>query len=193
MRITKKVLAVALAAVTAVSSFAIPTQKVDAATKINAYLCFMSKSYNGVRSNHDDKNFSKGVMNGNQTASIKGIKVKNASIKKGKFTATVSVTGKNLAKFKGDKGWNAIYVDTSLAGTKKSSLKVTKAVLKMDGKVVKTIKNPVLTPDPGKKQSFTQVMICNAWNTNAEKKCKAASIKKMPTKSMEVTITGTLK
>lgn len=193
MRITKKVLAVALAAATVVSSLAVPTQKTDAASKVNAYLCFMSKSYNGVRSNHDDKNFSKGVMNGNTEKSIKGIKIKNATIKKGKFTVTVSVTGKNLSKFKKDKGWNTIYVDTSLAGTKKSSLKVTSAVLKMDGKVVKKIKNPTLTPDPGKKQSFTQVMICNSWNSNAEKKCKAASIKKMPTKSMEVTISGKLK
>ncbi len=36
-------------------------------------------------------------------------------------------------------------------------------------------------------------MIVNTWNPNAEKKYKASSLTKVPTKSMAVTVTGTLK
>ena len=193
MRFTKKIGVVVLAGVVAAGSIAASApQKADAAN-VTAYLCFASKSYGGVLSDHNDANRSKGVMNGNKLVSLKGITVKNATIKKGKFSVTVSATGKNLKTFSSEKGWNSIYVDTSLAGKKKSSLKVTKAVLKMDGKTVKTISNPALTPDPGKTDDFTQVMVLNGWNSYAQKKCKASSVTKMPTKSISVTITGTLK
>jgi hypothetical protein len=199
MRFTKtakKVLSMALAAaVTASSVLAVPqfTKKADAASSVGAYLCFSSKSYNGVLSNHDDSNRSKGVMNGNKKTSISGVKVSNATIKKGKFSVTVSVSGSKLKSFKSDGGWNAIYVDTSLAGSKKSKLKVTSATLTIDGKTVKTIKNPTITPDPGSTAGYTQVMIVNTWNKYSEKKYKAASCTKMPTKSISVTISGTLK
>ena len=129
-------------------------------------------------------------MNGNKKASISGIKVSNATIKKGKFTVTVSASGAKLKSFAKDKGWNTIYVDTSLAGKDKKKLKVTSATLKVD---VKTIKNPTITPDPGSNQSYTQVMVVNTWNKYSEKKYKAASCKKMPKKSISVTISGTLK
>jgi len=36
-------------------------------------------------------------------------------------------------------------------------------------------------------------MILNIWNQNAEKKYKASAMKKIPTKSIAVTITGKLK
>lgn len=199
MRLTqtaKKILSFALAAaVTASSVAAVPqfTKKADAASSATAYLCFASKGYNGVLSNHNDANRSKGVMNGNKKASIGGIKVANATIKKGKFTVTVSATGSKLKTFSKDGGWNTIYVDTSLAGSQKKKLKVTSATLKIDGKTVKTIKNPALTPDPGKTDKFTQVMVVNTWNTNAQKKYSASSCKKMPKKSISVTISGTLK
>ena len=55
----------------------------------------------------------------------------------------------------------------------------------MDGKTVKTIKKPA--------RKFTQIMVVNTWNSNANKKCAATSIKKMPKKSMTVTVTGKLK
>ena len=163
------------------------------ASSATAYLCFASKSYNGVLSDHHVSDRSKGVMNGNKKASISGIKVSNATIKKGKFTVTVSASGAKLKSFAKDKGWNTIYVDTSLAGKDKKKLKVTSATLKVDGKTVKTIKNPTITPDPGSNQSYTQVMVVNTWNKYSEKKYKAASCKKMPKKSISVTISGTLK
>ena len=90
-----------------------------------------------------------------------------------------------------DKSRNASI--SSHAGAKKKKLSVSKVTLKMDGKTVKTIKKPALTPDPGKKDKFTQIMVVNTWNSNANKKCAATSIKKMPKKSMTVTVTGKLK
>lgn len=152
------------------------------------------KEFQWCCANHNDANRAKGVFNGAKgNKKIAGIKVKNATFKKGKFKFTVSVSGKNLKKFAKDKGWNSIYVDTSLAGAKKKKLSVSKVTLKMDGKTVKTIKKPTLTPDPGKKDKFTQIMVVNTWNSNANKKCAATSIKKMPKKSMTVTVTGKLK
>ena len=194
--VAKRVFSVALAATVAASSIvAVPqvSKKADAASSATAYLCFASKGYNGVLSNHNVSDRSKGVMNGNKKASISGIKLSNATIKKGKFTVTVSASGAKLKSFAKDKGWNSIYVDTSLAGKDKKKLKVTSATLKIDGKTVKTIKKPTLTPDPGKKDKFTQIMVVNTWNSNANKKCAATSIKKMPKKSISVTISGTLK
>ena len=187
---TKRVLSLSMAAAVAATTVAVPvvSQKADAASKYSAYLCFASKSYNGVAANHNDANRAKGVFNGAKgNKKIAGVKVKNATFKKGKFKFTVSVSGKNLKKFAKDKGWNSIYVDTSLAGAKKKKLSVSKVTLKMDGKTVKTIKKPALTPDPGKKDKFTQIMVVNTW------KCAATSIKKMPKKSMTVTVTGKLK
>ena len=76
--VAKRVFSVALAATVAASSIvAVPqvSKKADAASSATAYLCFASKSYNGVLSNHDDSDRSKGVMNGNTKATIKGVKV----------------------------------------------------------------------------------------------------------------------
>ena len=106
--VAKRVFSVALAATVAASSIvAVPqvSKKADAASSATAYLCFASKSYNGVLSNHDDSNRSKGVMNGNKKASIKGIKVSNATIKKGSFTVTVTASGAKLKSFAKDGGW----------------------------------------------------------------------------------------
>lgn len=194
--VAKRVFSVALAATVAASSIvAVPqvSKKADAASSATAYLCFASKGYNGVLSNHNVSDRSKGVMNGNKKTSISGIKLSNATIKKGKFTVTVSASGAKLKSFAKDKGWNSIYVDTSLAGKDKKKLKVTSATLKIDGKTVKTVKKPTLTPDPGAKQDFTQVMVVNTWNKYSQKKYKAESCKKMPKKSISVTISGTLK
>lgn len=192
---TKKVCSVAMAAAVAASSIAVPAveKKADAASKYNAYLCFSTKSYLGVRANHNDANFKLGVFNGNKKTKLSGVSCKNATFKKGKFTFTVSVSGSGLKTLKGEKGFNALYVDTSLPGKQKKKLSVSKLTITIDGKTVKTIKNPALTPDPGKSDSFTQIMCVNSWNTYAEKKCKASSITKAPTKSISVTVTGKLK
>ena len=85
-------------------------------------------------------------------------------------------------------------MDTNLKGTEKKKFKVSSAVLKIDGKKVKTISNPYLTPDTGKEKSEnTQIMIVNSWNPNAQKKYSASALTKVPAKSMSVTVTGTLK
>lgn len=183
------------AAVAASSVAVAPTpKKADAAGSYTAYLCFASKTYKGVRSNHDDGEFNLGVHNGNTKKKIK-TSIKNATFKKGKVSFTVSVTGNALKNaLKGDKGFNTIYVDTNLPGTSKKKFKVSSATLKIDNKTVKKIKNPYLTPDAGKEKSqFTQIMIVNTWNPNAEKKYKSSALKKVPTKSMAVTVSGTLK
>lgn len=194
-KVTKRVLSLAVAAAVAATAVTVPVapKKADAAKKYSAYLCFASLSYNGVRSNHNDADYKKGVMNGNTKKKISGISCKNATFKKGKFSFTVTVSGKNLKKFKKDKGFNSIYVDTSLPGKQRKKLSVSKLTLKVDGKTVKTIKNPTITPDPGKSDKFTQIMCVNTWNTYAQKKCKASSIKKMPTKSISITVSGKLK
>ena len=192
---SKRVLSLAMTAAVAASSVAVaPAPKKAEAAGYKAYLCFASKTYKGVRSNHNDGNFKLGVHNGNTKKKI-SVKCSDASFKKGKVSFTVSVSGAALKKaLKGDKGFNTIYVDTNLPGTSKKKFKVSKAVLKIDGKTVKTISNPYLTPDAGKEKSeFTQVIIVNTWNPNAEKKYKASSLTKVPTKSMAVTVTGTLK
>ncbi len=71
--VAKRVFSVALAATVAASSIvAVPqvSKKADAASSATAYLCFASKGYNGVLSNHNVSDRSKGVMNGNKKASI---------------------------------------------------------------------------------------------------------------------------
>ena len=96
---TKRVLSLSMAAAVAATTVAVPvvSQKADAASKYSAYLCFASKSYNGVAANHNDANRAKGVFNGAKgNKKIAGVKVKNATFKKGKFKFTVSVSGKNL-------------------------------------------------------------------------------------------------
>lgn len=193
--VTKRVLSLAVAAAVVATAVTVPAapKKAEAAKSYKAYLCFMSKSYNGVADNHDAANYKLGAYNGNKKTKIKGVKMTTASFKKGKVSFTVSATGKNLKQFASDKGWNTIYVDTTLPGKNKSKLKITKVTLKIDGKAVKTIKNPTLTPDPGKTTGNTQIMVVNAWNSYAQKKCKAASITKMPKKSISITVTGKLK
>lgn len=189
--VSKKVVAVAMTvAVTASSIVVAPAapKKAEAAS-YKAYLCMMTAKY-ATRSNHnDDGNFFNYLVT-EQKEKIAGTKFKDVTMKTSKKakTYTVSLTGLNGA-IANDGGWNTIYVDTSIPGTAKKKIKVTKAVLKFDGKVVKTIKNPVLTPDPGKSDPYTQIMVLNGWNTYAEKKCKAASIKKMPKNSISVTFT----
>lgn len=63
---TKRVLSLSMAAAVAATTVAVPvvSQKADAASKYSAYLCFASKSYNGVAANHNDANRAKGVFNG---------------------------------------------------------------------------------------------------------------------------------
>jgi len=158
---TKRVLSLAMTAAVATGSVAVaPAPKqADAAGSYKAYLCFASKNFSAVRSNHNDKSaVTKGVYDGTEKKAIKGIKCSDATFKKGNVSFTVSVSGKALGKaLKAgkDKDFNTIYVDTNLPGTSKKKFTVSKAVLKIDGKDVKTISKPYLTPDAGKKRVRT--------------------------------------
>ncbi len=187
-KLSKKVVSLALAVAVVASSVVVPgtAKKAEAAKSYKAYLCLQTKKYN-YRNEHNDEKFANCVSD--QSGKKLAGKFTDASFKKGKFTFTVSATGlkKKIAK---DGGWNTLYIDTTLPGSQKSKLKVTKIVVKVDGKAVKTIKNPVLTPDPGKTASFTQIMAINNYNKNAMKKC---SNLKMPKNSISITVSGKLK
>ena len=65
-KVPKRVLSLSMAAAVAATTVAVPvvSQKADAASKYSAYLCFASKSFNGVAANHNDANRAKGVFNG---------------------------------------------------------------------------------------------------------------------------------
>lgn len=189
-KVTKRVVALAMTVAVVASSIAVaPTPKKAEAASYKGYLCLMTSKYN-YRSNHDDSAKFQNYLQNESNEKVEGTKFKDVTIKKSKKAATytVSCTGlkNSIAK---DGGWNTLYVDTSIPGTMKKKVTVTKLVVKFDGKTVKTIKNPVLTPDPGKTQSYTQIMAINCWNTYAEKKCKAASVKKMPKNSISVSFT----
>lgn len=189
----KRVMSIALATAVVTGSVAVAPapQKAEAASKYTAYLCFATKKWNH-RNNHDDSGFSTKVLTEkNKTnAKAKSAKFKNATVKKAKKskTYTVSLTGLKKGAISSDGGWNSLYVDTTIPGSMKSKFKVTKAVVKVDGKKVKTIKNPVITPDPGASDKYCQIQIINTWNSYANKKTNATSIK-MPKKSISVSFT----
>lgn len=189
----KRVMSVALATAVVTGSVAVAPapKKAEAAKKYTAYLCFATQKWNH-RDTHDSAKFSNKVMTEKNTvnAKAKKAKFKNATIKMSKKskTYTVSLTGLKKGALSSDKGWNSLFVDTTIPGSMKKKFKVSKLVVKVDGKKVKTIKNPTITPDPGATANFCQVQVINIWNTYASKKTKATSIK-MPKKSISVSFT----
>ena len=188
----KKVFSVALATAVVTGSMAVaPAPKADAASSYTAYLCFATKKWNH-RNNHDDSGFSTKVLTEKNAvnAKAKKAKFKNATVKKSKKskTYTVSLTGLKKGALSSDGGWNSLYIDTSIPGSMKKKFKVSKLVVKVDGKKVKTIKNPVITPDPGKSDKYCQIQVINDWNTYAKKKASTTSVK-MPKKSISVSFT----
>ena len=188
----KKVVSVALAAAVVVGSVAVaPAPKADAASKYTAYLCFATKKWNH-RNNHNDSGFSTKVLTEKNkvNAKAKKAKFKNATVSKSKKskTYTVSLTGLKSGALSKDGGWNSLYVDTTIPGKMKSKFKVSKVTVKVDGRTVKTIKKPTITPDPGASDAYCQVQVINIWNKYASKKTKATSVK-MPKKSISVSFT----
>lgn len=189
-KLTKRVLSLAMTVAVVASSVAVaPTPKAEAAS-YKAYLCLMTKKYN-YRTNHNDTAKFKNYLQTEKDEKIAGTKFKDVTIKKSKKSATytVSLTGLKASTIAKDGGWNTLYIDTSIPGTMKNKIKVTKAVVKFDGKTVKTIKNPTVTPDPGASADFTQIMCLNTWNSYSEKKWSAAKVTKMPKKSISVSFT----
>lgn len=189
-KVTKRVISLAMTVAVVASSIAVaPAPKKAEAASYKAYLCISTKKFN-YRTNHNDTGKFQNYLMTEKNEKIDGTKFKDVTVKKSKKNATytVSLTGLKGAIAE-DGGWNTIYVDTSIPGTMRNKIKVSKIVVKFDGKAVKTIKNPTITPDPGKKADFTQIMALNCWNTFAQKKWKAESVTKMPKDSITVSFT----
>lgn len=182
---SKKVLSVAMSAAVIAGAVVVPApQKADAAS-YKAALCMQTNNYY-CRDVLSNKNTCKGIKL-KTGKKISGTSATDKTFKKGKFSFTVSLKGFNKAKKA--KSFNFVSVNTTLPGSKKSKLKNVKMVIKVDGKTVKTIKNPAMEPQKGTagKVSF---LAMNKWNTQANKKCKSI---KMPKKTMSITVSGKLK
>lgn len=189
-KVTKRVISLAMTVAVVASSIAVaPAPKKAEAASYKAYLCLATKKFN-YRTNHNDTGKFQNYLMTEKDEKIDGTKFTDVTVKKSKKAATytVKLTGLKNAIAE-DGGWNTLYVDTSIPGTMRNKITVSKVVVKFDGKKVKTIKNPTITPDPGKKQDFTQIMALNAWNSFAQKKWKAESVTQMPKSSIAVSFT----
>ena len=186
-KFAKKVLAVAVAvAVTASSVVATPSTKKADAASYKAYLCLQTAKFT-FRNQHDDAKFSNKLQNTTNKLSKNSVKFKDTTMKKGKKTYTVQLTGLNKCIAK-DKTFNTLYVDTNIKGKDKKKVTVTNVNVFFDGKKVKTIKKGVLTPDPGQTDGFVQLQIINMWNS------RVAKFKyTMPKKTKKVTYTVKIK
>ena len=170
-KFAKKVLAVAVAvAVTASSVVATPSTKKADAASYKAYLCLQTAKFT-FRNQHDDAKFSNKLQNTTNKLSKNSAKFKDTTMKKGKKTYTVQLTGLNKCIAKD-----------------KKKVTVTNVNVFFDGKKVKTIKKGVLTPDPGQTDGFVQLQIINMWNS------RVAKFKyTMPKKTIKVTYTVKIK
>lgn len=178
----KKVFAAALAGVLAVSGLtAAPAEKADAAS-YKGYLAFQTDSNYYYRDNHDGSKFASYVKNGNSNdKKVSGTKFSDTSFSK-TGTYTVSVSGLNKMKLSKGEKFSTLYVDTNIPQAKVKKFKFTKATVKFDGKTVKTIKNPYITPKSGSK--CLQVVALNKYNGSV----KAWSYS-MPKKSISISYT----
>lgn len=94
-KFAKKVLAVAVAvAVTASSVVATPSTKKADAASYKAYLCLQTAKFT-FRNQHDDAKFSNKLQNTTNKLSKNSVKFKDTTMKKGKKTYTVQLTGLN--------------------------------------------------------------------------------------------------
>ncbi len=185
MRITKKLAAVALSAVVALSAIVVPAPQKAEAASYKAALCMQTNNFYN-RDNIALANTCTGIKL-KTGKKISGTSVKDATFKKGKLNFTVTLKGFN--KVKKAKSFNFVGVYTTLPGKNKSKMKNIKLVVKVDGKTVKTIKNPAMEPQTGTSGNVNLLAV-NNYNSEAKKKCKSV---KMPKKTMSITVTGTLK
>lgn len=186
-KLTKKVVSLAVAvAVTAASVVVLPKAEKVSAASYKGYLCLQTAKFT-FRNQHDDAKFSNKLQNTTNKLGKNSAKFKDVTMKKGKKTYTVQLTGLNKCMAK-DKTFNTLYVDTNIPGKNKSKVSVTNVNVFFDGKKVKTIKKGVLTPDPGKTDGFVQLQIINMWNS------RVAKFKyTMPKKTIKVTYTINIK
>ena len=184
---SKKVLSVAMSVAVLAGAVAIPApKKAEAASSYKAALCMQTNNFY-CRDILSDKNTCTGIKL-KTGKKIAGTSASDKTFKKGKFNFTVSLSGFN--KVKKAKTFNFVNVNTTLPGTMKKNLKNVKLVVKVDGKTVKTIKNPAMEPQGAKTSGYVSFLVVNMWNSEAKKKCTKI---KMPKKSMSITVTGQLK
>ena len=138
-KFAKKVLAVAVAvAVTASSVVATPSTKKADAASYKAYLCLQTAKFT-FRNQHDDAKFSNKLQNTTNKLSKNSVKFKDTTMKKGKKTYTVQLTGLNKCIAK-DKTFNTLYVDTNIKGKDKKKVTVTNVKVFFDGRKLRLSK-----------------------------------------------------
>lgn len=182
---SQKVFSIAMAAVVVAGAVAVPAPKKADAASYKAGLYMQTNNYYN-RDTYSNTNTCSGIKlkTGKQIA---GTKATDKSFKKGKFNFTVSLSG--FKKVKSAKTFNYLGVCTKLPGTSKKKLSGVKLVVKVDGKKVKTIKNPAMEPQKGT-SGYVNFLVVNKDNSQAKKKCSSI---KMPKKSISITVTGKLK
>ncbi len=175
----KRVLSLVMAVlVVASSALAAPVQKrAAAAASYSAYLCLSTEKWT-FRNEHSSDKFSDKLENTTNPLDAAASKAKFTdvmSMKKNKKAKTysVSLTGLKPAVIGNDGTFNTLFVDTTIPGSMKDKITVTK-----------TFKKAVLTPDPDATADFTQIQIINIWNSRV-----TAFKYTMPKKSIKVTYT----
>ncbi len=183
---SQKAFSIAMAAVVVAGAVTVPApKKADAATYKAALFMQTNNFYN--RDTLTNKNTCKGIKL-KTGAMIKGTKATDKTFKsKGKFSFTVSLNG--FKKVKKAKSFNYLGVCTTMPGKMKKKVKSVKMVIKVDGKTVKTIKNPAMEPEKGTAGTVNFLAV-NKSNSQAQKKCKSI---KMAKKSISITVSGKIK
>ena len=182
---SQKVFSIAMAAVVVAGAVAVPAPKKADAASYKAALFMQTDNYYN-RDTLTNKNTCKGIKL-KTAAQLPGTKATDKTFKKGKFNFTVSLTG--FKKVKKAKKFNYLGVSTTLPGVNKKKLSGVKMVIKVDGKTVKTIKNPAMEPQRGTAGNVNFLAV-NKDNPQAQKKNKSI---KMPKKSISITVSGKLK
>ena len=183
---SQKAFSIAMAAVVVAGAVTVPApKKADAATYKAALYMQTNNFYN--RDTLNNKNTCKGIKL-KTGAMIKGTKATDKTFKsKGKFSFTVSLNG--FKKVKKAKSFDYLGVCTTMPGKMKKKVKSVKMVIKVDGKTVKTIKNPAMEPEKGTAGTVNFLAV-NKSNSQAQKKCKSI---KMAKKSISITVSGKIK
>ncbi|MCR5623837.1 MAG: hypothetical protein K6G11_01180 [Lachnospiraceae bacterium] len=180
----RKVVSLVLAIALVIAGGFVPnaTKKAEAAS-YQSCLVFQTSSYY-CRDGLDSSNHGSVIKQ--KTTEISGTSCKDATIaqSKKKKTYTVSVSGINKCKFSATEIFNLLYVDTNIPISMAKKVKITNLIIKFDGKQVKKISKPYITPEEG--SSTVQAVAINSYNDDV--KWSVAS-KKMPKKNISITYT----
>jgi hypothetical protein len=183
---SQKVFSIAMAAVVVAGAVTVPAPKKADAASYRAALYMQTNNYYN-RDTLTNRNTCKGIKL-KTGAQIKGTSASDKSFKsKGKFSFTVSLKG--FKKVKKAKKFNYLGVSTTMPGKMKKKVKNVKMVIKVDGRTVKTIKNPAMEPQKGTAGTVNFLAV-NKDNPQAQKKCKSI---KMAKKTISITVSGKIK